>query len=97
MRVSSGDKVFKTFRQITILKNNKQQLNNTAQQTDIILCLCLKPFFIHMASDRGLHYLLKWQSVLKMGHNTNCVNPDETPHNVASGQGLHFLLTECRS
>ena len=30
-----------------------------------------------------------------MGHNANCVNPDETPHNVASGQGLHFLLTEC--
>ena len=32
-----------------------------------------------------------------MGHNTNYVNPDETLHNVASGQGLHFLLTECHS
>ena len=27
-----------------------------------------------------------------MGHNTNSANPDEKPHNVASGQGLHFLV-----
>ena len=78
-------------------KQQQQQLNNTAQKPDSILCLCRKPFFIHVAPDWCLHYLLKWQSVSYMGHNTNYANRDETPHNVASDHGLHFLLTECRS
>ena len=67
-------------------------------------CLCLKPIFIRMESEFAempeiatlavAVHLTRLSSVPQMGHNTNSPNPDETPHNVRSGQGLHFLL-EC--
>ena len=33
-------------------------------------------------------------SILFVGHNANSANQDQTPHSAASGQGLHYLITE---